>query len=125
MKLTNNFSKAEFDCRDGSEMPDSVLDNVKLIAEQLQILRDFVGVPITVNSGYRSPTYNTKIKGAKRSQHLLGKAADITIEGMRAIDVYKLVTKLINDGKLQIGGLGMYSSFTHLDVRTKRARWAG
>ena len=125
MKLTNNFSKAEFDCRDGSEMPDSVLDNVKLIAEQLQILRDFVGVPITVNSGYRSPTYNTKIKGAKRSQHLLGKAADITIEGMRAIDVYKLVTKLINDGKLQIGGLGMYSSFTHLDIRTKRARWAG
>ena len=125
MKLTKNFSKSEFDCRDGSEMPEKVLANIKLVAEQLQILRDYVGVPITVNSGYRSPTYNAKVGGATKSQHLLGKACDITIKDMRAIDVYKLVIKLINDGKLTIGGVGMYSSFTHLDIRKKRARWAG
>ena len=125
MKLTKNFNSEEFDCRDGSTMPESVLKNIKLVAEQLQILRDNVGVPITINSGYRSPTYNKKVGGATKSQHLLGKACDITIKDMRAIDVYKLVINLINDGKLVIGGVGMYKNFTHLDIRKKRARWAG
>ena len=29
MKLTKNFSKSEFECTDGSEMPDNVLKNIK------------------------------------------------------------------------------------------------
>ena len=40
MKLTSNFSKSEFDSKDGAEMPDDVLENVKIVAEQLQILID-------------------------------------------------------------------------------------
>ena len=34
MKLTKNFSKREFDCNDGSEMPNKVLERIKLLSEQ-------------------------------------------------------------------------------------------
>ena len=79
MKLTKNFNSEEFNCRDGSTMPESVLKNIKLVAEQLQILRDNVGVPITVNSGYRSPTLNEAIKGSSKSQHCAGEAVDVEV----------------------------------------------
>jgi hypothetical protein len=62
MKLTSNFSKSEFDSKDGAEMPDDVLANVKIVAEQLQILRDFLNVSIKINSAYRSPAHNKKIR---------------------------------------------------------------
>ena len=34
MKITNNFSKIEFDSKDGAEMPDNILSNIKLLATQ-------------------------------------------------------------------------------------------
>jgi len=43
--------------------------------EILQPVREHFGV-ITVNSGYRSPTLNTKVGGSKTSQHCNGEAAD-------------------------------------------------
>ena len=66
MKLTTNFSLHEFRCRDGSDVPEEYMDNVRELAENLQILRDRIGMPITVISGYRSPEYNKKIDGARR-----------------------------------------------------------
>ena len=53
MKLTKNFSKSEFECKCGCVMPDNVLENVKKLAEQLQIIRDYVQEPIIINSAYR------------------------------------------------------------------------
>ena len=57
MQLTKDFNKKEFDCKDGSEMPINVLQNIKKLAENLQVLRDFIGKKITINSGYRSQKY--------------------------------------------------------------------
>jgi uncharacterized protein YcbK (DUF882 family) len=125
MKLTKNFSLSEFDCNDGSVTPKEVIVNLQLLAEQLQVLRDFVGKPITINSGYRSPSYNKKIGGASRSQHLLGTAADIRIDGISAREVHGIVSELIKDGRMKEGGLGKYSSFTHYDIRGTKARWNG
>ena len=48
MKLTNNFSKSEFECSCGCEMPLDVLENVKLLAIQLQKIREYVGKPIRI-----------------------------------------------------------------------------
>ncbi len=50
MKLTENFSKHEFDCNDGSEMPNSVLENIRVLANHLQIIRDLVEEPININN---------------------------------------------------------------------------
>ena len=53
MKLTQNFSLHEFRCKDGSDVPDEYMDNVRELAENLQVLRDKMVKPITVISGYR------------------------------------------------------------------------
>ena len=123
MKLTRDFNRSEFDCNDGSEMPKEVLLNIQKLANQLQALRDSLGVSITVNSAYRSPSYNKKIGGVSNSQHVLGKAADITAKGYTPAQVYARIEQLIKSGDMLQGGLGSYSSFTHYDTRKTRARW--
>jgi uncharacterized protein YcbK (DUF882 family) len=123
--LTKNFSKAEFDCNDGSKMPEKVLANVKKQAKNLQVLRDFLDKPIRINSGYRSPSYNKKIGGAKNSQHLKGNATDIKVKGMSPGDLGRVIEGLIRIGAIEDGGLGLYSNFTHYDRRSKKARWNG
>ena len=123
MKLSKNFSKSEFECRCGCEMPKDVLNNVQKLANQLQIIRNKVNVPITINSAYRCPKHNSIIGGAKSSQHLQGKASDIVIEGYSNDDVADLIEELIASGDILQGGLGRYNSFTHYDIRKTKARW--
>jgi uncharacterized protein YcbK (DUF882 family) len=123
MKLTKDFNRSEFDCNDGSVMPKEVLLNIQKLANQLQVLRDCLGVTITVNSGYRSPSYNKKIGGVSNSQHVIGKAADITAKGYTPAQVYARIEELIKSGDMLQGGLGSYSTFTHYDIRKTRARW--
>lgn len=125
MKLTENFSKSEFDCKDGSEMPDSVLKNIKELAKNMQVLRDYLRMPITLNSGYRSPAYNKKIGGVKNSQHILGKACDMKVKGMSPKDVHAVIELLIESGEMKQGGLGLYKTFVHYDIRGTKARWNG
>lgn len=121
--LTENFSKSEFDCNDGSEMPADVFENVKLQAENLQVLRDFVGKPIKINSAYRSVSYNAKIGGAKNSQHPKGNATDITIQGYDPGEVAEIIEGLIRIKAIEQGGLGIYATFVHYDRRGSQARW--
>jgi uncharacterized protein YcbK (DUF882 family) len=125
MKLTENFSLWEFKCRDGSNVPEEHMDNVRKLAENLQVLRDMVKKPIRVISGYRSKKYNTRIKGARRSQHMVAKAADIKISGMTPKEVKALVEDLIGVGAMYRGGVGLYKTFVHYDVRGWNARWQG
>jgi len=124
-KLTNNFSLGEFRCKDGSNVPDEHMDNVKELAENLQVLREHIDKPIKVISGYRSPKYNRKIKGARRSQHMTASAADIKIKGMEPQEIKKIVEELIKKGLMKQGGVGLYKTFLHYDVRGRKARWLG
>jgi uncharacterized protein YcbK (DUF882 family) len=123
--LTKNFSLREFRCRDGSDVPPEYMDNVRLLAKNLQVLRDHIGLPIRVISGYRSPPYNRKIGGARKSQHMLAKASDIKVDGMHPDDVRSTILQLIEEGKMMQGGVGRYLTFTHYDVRGRKARWSG
>ena len=81
MRLTKNFTKREFKSKDGSKMPIEVLENVKELALNLQVLRDFLGEPLRINSAYRSEAHNKSVGGSSRSQHLLGKASDLRVKG--------------------------------------------
>lgn len=125
MKLTKNFRRQEFDCRDGTPVPDKLLPNLQKLADNLQIIRDHLGKPIHINSGYRSPAHNKKVGGAPRSQHLKATAADITVRDMTPSQVYREIEKLIKSGKVHNGGLGLYRGFVHYDVRPSAARWKG
>ncbi len=124
-QLSKNFKKSEFKCRDGSEVPDELMDNLKDLVENLQIIRDAIGKPIRIISGYRSPKYNRRIGGARKSQHMKAKAADMVIRGMKPVEVHRIVTGLIKEGKIKKGGVGLYKYFVHYDVRGFNARWKG
>ena len=123
--MTKNFSLKEFNSKDGSKMPSDVYLNIVKLVGQLQFLRDYTGRAITVNSAYRSPEHNSKIGGSSSSQHLIGKAADITIEGLKPAEVYRLIDELIDMGLMLQGGLGLYEKkgFVHYDIRKTKARW--
>lgn len=123
MRLTKNFTQREFKSRDGSKMPEDVLCNIKDLADSLQVLRDFLGEPIRINSAYRSPEHNKAIGGVKSSQHILGKAADIKVKDIETKDLYLIIESLIVDGKMKQGGLGLYDTFVHYDIRGSKARW--
>jgi len=126
MKLTSNFSKSEFECKSGEEMPLDVLENVKLLAIQLQKIREYAGKPIRINSAYRSESHNEAIGGVKTSQHILGKAADITIDTFTPDEVVSIIENMLTNemlGGFYIGGLGSYNTFTHVDIRENKARW--
>mgnify|MGYP006282664041 CR=1 FL=1 len=123
MKLTQNFSKIEFESRDGSDMPDDVLNNLKELAKNLQKLRDHFGEPIHINSAYRSPAHNARVGGSPNSQHLLGKAADMSMKNYSPKQVSLVIEKMINAGKISEGGVGLYNGFVHYDIRGSRARW--
>ena len=125
MKLTKNFSLWEFKCRDGSDVPDEYMCNVRKLSENLQVLRDIVKEPIRVISGYRSKKYNTRIGGARKSQHMTAKAADIKISSMSPSEVKELIENLIAVGAMQRGGVGIYKTFVHYDIRGYNARWKG
>jgi uncharacterized protein YcbK (DUF882 family) len=122
-KLTNNFTLEEFNSKCGRDIPNNVLPNILQLAKNLQVLRDAVGKSISITSGYRSPQHNKKIGGAKDSQHVKGMAADIKVSGMTPKEVALVIEGLIEQGKMKQGGIGIYPSWIHYDVRGTKARW--
>ncbi|MGB0293977.1 MAG: YcbK family protein [Flavobacteriaceae bacterium] len=122
--MTQNFKKHEFDCSCGCEMPLTVELNVQRLAEELQYIRNYIQRPITINSGYRCESYNNTIPGSSsRSQHVLGKAADIVVSGMNSTQVFEQLDELQHKGKIHTGGMGLYDTFVHYDIRGYRKRW--
>lgn len=122
-QLTANFHIREFKCKDGTKVPQELDDNVRLLAEQLQVLRDHIGIPIHINSAYRTESYNDKIGGSPKSQHKLAKAADIVTIKYTPKQLAAIIKKLIKEGKMKQGGVGVYPSFVHYDIRLTEARW--
>ena len=123
MQITENFNVKEFECNCGCEMPDDVYLNTLSLADQLQVLRDALSTPIHLTNAYRCVTHNKAIGGAKNSQHLLGKAADIQVAGIDPRDLYNTIRTFIEEGIMTEGGLGLYNNFVHYDIIETKARW--
>lgn len=123
MQLTKNFLLSEFSCHDGTPVPLELQLNVFKLADNLQVLRDEIGEGIRINSGYRTPAWNKKINGAKYSYHLTAMAADINVKSKSPKQVAAVIERLIEAGKMLQGGLGIYPSWVHYDVRGIKARW--
>jgi uncharacterized protein YcbK (DUF882 family) len=122
-QLTPNFHIREFKCNDGSKVPEALEANVRLLATQLQALRDHIGIPIHLNSAYRTEAYNASIGGSPKSQHKLAKASDLTTQKYTPKQLATIIKKLIKEGKMMQGGVGIYPSFVHYDCRGTEARW--
>lgn len=123
MQVTKNFKLSELEFSD--QVPLELIANAVELLQNLQIIRDHFQKPVTIISGYRSPARNEAVGGAKKSQHMEAKAADIKIAGVPTEEIYNRIDKLMNTGKIKIGGLGFYPSqgFVHYDIRGVKARW--
>jgi len=74
-------SKAKALKIDNTPTPE-ILENLKALALALELARSVIGKPLKISSAYRCPALNTAVKGSKTSAHMLGYAADFTVDGM-------------------------------------------
>ena len=135
MMITEHFSSREFaqPTRHGfggrSYPSDWLSSRLRPLCVILETLRGEFNRPITITSGWRSWEYNRAIGGARRSQHPEGRAADIKVRGIPAKRVHAALLRLHQEGRIRLGGLGAYPTFTHVDIRPSRsvrlARWGG
>lgn len=117
-QLTQDLKAVEFASKpDATLPPQEYWNNLFLLATNLQKIRDRVGKPIVIVSGYRSKERNTAVGGAVRSQHLVAKAADITIPGMSNADLYTLICDMIKEGAITKGAVILYEGWVHYDIR--------
>lgn len=121
--MVKNFSLVELACKDGTQVPKEFSGNAMILLENLQVLRDHLGEPVRINSGYRTPEYNKRIGGKPLSQHMKATAADITVKSKSPKQLAAIIEKLIAERKMKQGGIGIYAGFVHYDVRGKKARW--
>lgn len=116
--LTTHFKVREFRCHDGS---DTIFISPDLV-QVLEKIRTHFGKPVVINSGYRTEAYNAKTKDAAQySQHKYGTAADIHITGVTPKQIAAYAETLLPG----TGGIGIYDSFCHVDVRAVKSRWNG
>ena len=123
MQLTSNFSLEEFECKCGCEMPEFVKKNIIELAENLQVLRDAVG-RLDLTNAYRCKYHNADVGGSINSQHLKGKAADIKSKTLSPNEIAVRTNDLMKNESFKLGGIGIYNTFTHVDIRGTRARWS-
>ena len=116
-QLSAHFKVREFACGDGS---DAVLVAPRLVMV-LETIRAHFDAPVVIHSGYRTPQYNAKVGGVTDSQHCYGTAADIVVRGKTPAQVAAYARQLMPDW----GGVGVYDSFCHIDVREAKADWNG
>lgn len=136
--LSRNFSRKEFACNCASvgKLPSEGYCGGKrdaVDAELLNVLQQMVDdfesysmhrVSVTITSGNRCEKHNADEGGAKDSQHLLAKAADVKLfylggAQIPSDEVYAYLDKKYHDRY----GVGRYRNRTHIDVRRNVSRW--
>lgn len=108
-----NFSPEELACRGTGKL---LIHEGSL--DMLQELRTKLGKPLYINSAYRSPEYNEAIGGAAQSQHLVGRAFDVSLRNINP------GVLCIRAERIGFTGFGEYSDFLHIDTGLARF-WRG
>lgn len=114
--LTRDFTVDEYAQSGGNEFQRCRID--PSLMDLLQQIRDDVGAPVIITSGYRPPPYNEEVEGAENSQHMGGRAADIRTADMTGRELAEVALQ----NKCDIG-LGVGRAYIHVDVRGNWARW--
>lgn len=120
--ITKNFSFSEF--QRSPRAAEAGINNIiptraislavrELVETVLQPLRDRMGTPIIVNSGYRCPALNKLVNGAKNSQHMKGEAADIRSPFYRPVDIARVILQ----DELPFDQVILYNGFVHVSHR--------
>ena len=113
-QISSNFKVKEFKCNDGS---DKIIVDTEFVETKLQNIRNHFKTAVTINSAYRTPTYNKKVGGASSSYHVKGRAFDIVVKGHTPSEVAKYARSIGVKGVIE------YNTFVHIDSRPKQY-WA-
>lgn len=105
-----NFTPKEISCKGDGLI---VIDENAL--DKLQAMRLELGIPLVINSAYRSEAYNKSVGGAPKSQHLQGRAFDIRITDALSREEIKYHAK-----EAGFTGIGDYNTFVHVDTGPTR-----
>jgi peptidoglycan hydrolase-like protein with peptidoglycan-binding domain len=114
-KNVKHFKVREFACKHCGE----IKIDINLLVKLEELRRAIGNRPIIINSGYRCPTHNRNVGGAKNSQHMYGKAVDIRVNGMSPRTLEKYADTVFNNGGVGMGG----ATIVHVDTRGHKARW--
>lgn len=118
------FNLCEFECHHCGQLPDKGMNSALLA--KLDELRERLGRPVIVTSGYRCPVHNTNVGGVRNSQHVAGTAADIYCPGVSVDELADMAAEIGFDGIGRYHGQG----FVHVDCRDNgnspnTYRWEG
>lgn len=121
---------AELACKDAARTPypfEWRATRALELAAAFESVRRHFGAPLRVTSGYRTPEHNKRVAGAKASQHMAGRALDISpLRGGRQAldDLVAAARRAAAEGLVR--GLAVYSGFVHIDTRQGQFRsWRG
>lgn len=121
-EVAPHFAAAEFDCHDGTPWPEFVRPRLhRLVAGELLPLRAEFG-PVTIVSGYRTPSHNRAVKGVRYSRHLWDSFPNEPALDIRCATGTPAAWYAFLDRR-RVGGLGLYRGHVHVDLRGRRARW--
>jgi len=130
-RLSDHFIVEEFDCHDGTKVPSAYYDALEYLCRTfLEPLRKSYG-SVTINSGYRTRSYNASIGGASGSFHIYtdhdddDPAADVSCASGSASQWHAKLDSIRQAERNGNGGLGRYSTFVHVDLRDYPSDWTG
>lgn len=103
--------------------PEGLRDNIASTVKAVNAINRAYTPGVRIVSGYRSPAYNAAVNGALKSQHLQGLAVDLAPLNGNVAALNRTVLALISSGTLPEGGIGLYRTFLHYDLRGTKARW--
>jgi uncharacterized protein YcbK (DUF882 family) len=123
-RLTAHFSLSEFDCHDGTPVPEASTRALRMFCHvYLEPLRAIFG-PVVILSGYRTKTYNRRIGGVPGSYHIYDEhpgtsCADLACRTGRPSDWARELERL------GAAGVGIYGGYVHVDNRAGESHWMG
>jgi uncharacterized protein YcbK (DUF882 family) len=112
---SEHFSDAELACHDCG-----VNGCTQALVDALEAFRAIVGQPVIVNDAYRCSAHNRAVGGVQFSQHVIGQAADIRIQGMTAAQLESVARQVPGINGI---GRGDFQDYIHVDVRSDPSHW--
>ena len=117
--VTDHFKWSELACKDGTPYPMKWRIRGFKLCKEVEAIRAYCGgKPIRILSAYRTSIHNRNVGGAKKSQHVQGRAIDLNPpRGMNVEEFYQGIKAIANNLHSDIWGVGRYPTFVHIDIR--------